>query len=115
MAKYEKHFTGDFQKVLELIDEEIIRGSMSATLEDTSEYSSNGVRCAVHVFERYSIVGNSRLSLNVTLLGNGDELFLSGISSGGSMAIRFKINTIGEEAFLKCLVDIIERYEKGNI
>lgn len=71
---------------------------------------ANGIRCAVRVYERYSMAGSNRVSLNVTLIGNGGELFISAITSGGSQAVFFKINTIGEETFLNRLVEIVERY-----
>ena len=70
------------------------------------EWSSNGVRCAVRVYERYSAIGGNRVSMNVTLVGEGDHLFLSAITSGGSQAMFFKINTWGEDAFLDCLRDL---------
>ena len=54
--------------------------------------------------DRYGnpIVTN-RVSMNLTLVGRGRELFLSAITSGGSQAMFFKINTWGEEAFLDTL------------
>ena len=54
----------------------------------------------MRVYERYSVVGGNRVSLNLTLAGEGEDLFLSAITSGGSQAMLFKINTWGEEAFL---------------
>ena len=46
----------------------------------------------------------------MTLVGDGEELFLSAITSGGSQAMFFKINTWGEEAFLDTLRELAERY-----
>jgi hypothetical protein len=40
----------------------------------------------------------------------GDNMFISAISSGGSQAVLFKINTIGEEIFLDLCIDSVERY-----
>ena len=37
MAKYEKHFRGDFAQVLALIDRAVMEGSSSASLEDSSD------------------------------------------------------------------------------
>jgi hypothetical protein len=54
------------------------------------------------------MMGKNRVSLNVTLVGNGDNLHISAVTSGGSQAVFFKINTFGEEAFLDCLRNIIE-------
>jgi hypothetical protein len=54
MAKYERALTGDFRELLNLIQEGILRGSISASLEDGSDFNQDGVQIAVRVFERYS-------------------------------------------------------------
>ena len=108
MAKYEKHLTGDFDEFLNLISDSVLNGSMSASYEDGSDWTSGEVRCAVRVFERYSYMGGNRVSMNVTLVGNGCDLFLSAITSVGSTAVFFKLNTLGEENFLEKLVEIVE-------
>ena len=110
MAKYERELTGDFASLIACIDQGIMSRSLSAKLEDQSYFQSGGVRCAVRVYERYSAIGSNRVSLNVTLLCDGARLFLSAITSGGSQAVFFKINTFGEEAFLNQLADIVEKY-----
>lgn len=110
MAKVEYNIKGNFDEVLRLIDDGITSGSASASIEDSSEYNRNGVRCVVRVFERYSLFGGNRVSMNVTLVGFEDDLFLTAITAGGSKAMFFKINTVGEESFLQCIVSIIERY-----
>jgi hypothetical protein len=108
MAKYERKFQGDFDSALNTLHDGILGGSMSATYEDGSNYAEGDVRCAVRVYERYSLVGGNRVSLNLTLLGHGTDLFLTAITSGGSQAVFFKINTWGEEAFLDCVRDLAE-------
>jgi len=47
-------------------------------------------------------------------VGNSNDLFLSVISSGGSQAVFFKINTFGESAFTDKIAKIVERWERGN-
>ncbi len=42
------------------------------------------------------------------------ELFVSAITSGGSQATFFKINTIGEGTFLDKAIEIIEEYKNGG-
>ena len=110
MAKYEKRLRGNFSELLSIIENGIFKGSVSASIEDGSDYSENGVRCAVRVFERYSMFGGNRVSLNVTMLGSGDDLFVSAITSGGSKAVFFKINTLGEESFLSRFAELVEGY-----
>ncbi|BAK99409.1 hypothetical protein OBV_22110 [Oscillibacter valericigenes Sjm18-20] len=109
MAKYERRFQGDFDNALRVLHDGILSGSMSATYEDGSDYAGGNVRCAVRVYERFSLVGGNRVSLNLTLLGHGTDLFLSAITSGGSQAVFFKINTWGEEAFLDCVRGLAEQ------
>lgn len=112
MAKYEKQLTGDFDAVLSRLFDAVMNGSMSASYEDGSDWEANGMRCAVRVFERYSYMGGNRVSMNVTLVGNDRDLFFSAITSGGSSAVFFKLNTLGEESFLEKLVPIVENYKK---
>lgn len=112
MAKYEKQLTGDFDAVLSRLFDAVMNGSMSASYEDGSDWEANGVRCAVRVFERYSYMGGNRVSMNVTLVGNDRDLFFFAITSGGSQAVFFKLNTLGEESFLEKLVPIVENYKK---
>ena len=106
MAKLEGHINGNFDAVLDRIHQAVLDSGVSANFEDGSDWSSWGVRCAVRVYERYSAIGGNRVSMNVTLVGEGDRLFLSAITSAGSQAIFFKINTWGEDAFLDCLRDL---------
>ncbi len=108
MAKYERTLSGDFNGLLRRIEDGILNGSFSASLEETSDFYENGARCSVRVFERYSYTGGNRLSMSVTLFQNGGPIHLSAITSGGSQALFFKINTWGEETFLDCIKKIIE-------
>lgn len=110
MAKYEQVLTGDFNDFLGYLDQEIMHGSASASFEDGSDVDLGTIKMAVRVYERYSMMGGNRVSLNMTLLGNDQNLFLSAITSGGSQAMLFKINTIGEEAFLGQCRSAVERY-----
>lgn len=108
MAKLERELNGDFVEILRRIEEGIIHGSVSASLEDSSDFFGKDCRCSVRVFERYSYIGNNRVSLSVTLFQSaGGPIHLSAITSGGSQAIFFKINTFGEEAFLDKLRELL--------
>ncbi len=108
MAKLEKTLSGNFNQILRTIEEGILNGSTSATLEESSNFVSGDARCSVRVFERYSYTGGNRVSMNITLFQNGDEpIRLSAITAGGSQAAFFKINTFGEEAFLDKLKEIL--------
>lgn len=109
MAKFETTVRGDFSQVLNKITDGILNGSITASLEDSSDFRSSDARCSVRVFERYSYMGSNRVSLSVTVFQNGTEpVKISAITSGGSQAMFFKVNTLGEEAFLDKLREILE-------
>ena len=108
MAKLERLLSGDFDRILETIENGVLNASTSATLEDGSDfYYGPDTRCSVRVFERYSYMGGNRVSMNVTLFQSGQNIHLSAITSGGSQAMFFKMNTLGEEAFLETLEKIL--------
>lgn len=103
MAKLEITLRGDFDEILYDITEAILNGSISASQEDSSEFHTAHSRMGVYVFERYSFWGSNRVSLTLTLLQNyGEDLvYASAITSGGSQAVFFKLDTWGEDAFLE--------------
>jgi len=110
MAKYERSLKGNFNELLACLQTDI-NSSISATCEDSSSVTMGSVKIAVRVYERYSMMGGNRVSLNITLVGDNDNnLFLSAISAGGSQAVFFKINTFGEEAFLNICRESVENY-----
>ena len=108
MAKLLKSVNGDFDQILQNIVSGILNSSISATLEEAEDFREGNARCSVRVFERYSYFGNNRVSMTVTLFQEGNGIIhVSGITAGGSQAIFFKINTVGEEAFLDKLREIL--------
>ncbi len=108
MAKYEKVVYGDFDSILEKLNDAVMSGSTSASYEDGSDFSQGGFRCAVRIYERYSWTGGNRVSMSLTLAGSGGEYFLSAITSGGSQGMFFKMNTMGEEAFLETIAEVMD-------
>lgn len=108
MAQLERTLTGDFNQILHRLESGILNGSISATLEASKDFSCGDARCSIRVFERYSAVGGNRLSMSLTLFqGQDDKINLFAVTSGGSQAVLFKINTWGEEAFLDRLKELL--------
>ena len=110
MAKLECELQGNFQEILAGIERAVLVGSMSASEEDGSDFFAGDFRCAVRVYERYSMLGGNRVSMNLTLLQAGGRIFLSAITSGGSQAVFWKMNTFGEEAFLDTITEAVRPY-----
>ena len=118
MAKLEMTLQGNFDSIIDDLVRCIRGGSLTASLEDHSDMRTKNGRCAVYVFERYSFWGGNRLSLTITLYQDyGDRrIYASAITAGGSQAMFFKMNTLGEESFLEEAEEALSRhrYEGGN-
>lgn len=114
MAKYKNTLTGNFDDFVRYMDNAITSGSMTATFEDGSDFTVSNARVSVRVYERYSMIGGNRVSLNLTILGIKDQIAVSAITSGGSQAMFFKINTFGEEAFLDECASAIDHYSSAK-
>ncbi|HIT93914.1 MAG TPA: hypothetical protein IAC43_01890 [Candidatus Faecivivens stercoripullorum] len=108
MAKYERSFNLPLQTVVRKVEDVVLQGSMSASLEACSDFTFHGVGCAVRVFERYSWLGSNRVSMSVTMIGDDHATRLVAVTSGGSQAVFFKVNTWGEESFLDTLTTALE-------
>ena len=109
MAKLEKKLDIGFDEALRRIEDGIMGGSITATLEEKSDLILGDARCSVRAFERYSAIGSNRVSLTVTLFEHGDSgVYLSAAATGGSQAVFWKINTFGEQAFLRKLTELFE-------
>lgn len=110
MAKFEKSVHGNLRHFTNYLTQNYDYLGASISLEDSSAYSLGEVDVAIYVFERYSYLGKNRVSLNVTCVGNQNEIRITAISSGGSQAMLFKINTWGEESFLEKFIKLVNNY-----
>ena len=111
MAQIEYLLKGRFDEVLEKVEKGILERSVTATLEEESDWEEDGIRCSVRIFERYSAFGGNRLSLSVTFFGRDGKIRVSAASTGGSQAMFWKVNTIGEEAFLDTAREVLDGLE----
>jgi hypothetical protein len=109
MAKLVRSIDRPLEQVASYIENGILEGSVSASLEDRQELYAGDAKCIVLVFERYSYAGNNRVSMNITLLqASHSPTQVCAITSGGSQAMFWKINTWGEETFLDTLRDLLD-------
>ena len=106
MAKIEAELYGNFDIILMDLHNTVMRGSTSASLDIVV----GSTRCAIRAYERYSYLGNGRVSMNVTLFQTDGRIFVSVISTGGSQAVFFKINRIGENSFLDTIRPTVDSY-----
>ncbi len=109
MAQLKYELVGDFHTVLSELDAAVSQ-SLSSSFEAEHHFDTDSCRCVTRVYERYSWFGGNRVSLSITLLEADGHLFVSAITSGGSTAMFFKWNTVGEDAFLQSVLPVFERY-----
>ena len=109
MAKIESRLYGDFDQILADLHD-AVHTSISASLEGRSDLTVEDCRCAVRIYERYSALGGNRLTLNITLLQKKNQIYLIAVTAGGSSAMFFKVNTFGEESFLRTIQTVVEKY-----
>ena len=93
MAKIEAELYGNFDIILMDLHNTVMRGSTSASLEESSDIVAGSTRCAIRAYERYSYLGSGRVSM-----------------TGGSQAVFFKINRIGENSFLDTIRPTVDSY-----
>ena len=110
MAKHSMSLTGNFNYILDRIDKAVLDQSFSASYEEgviCSDDQSGLISC-MRVYERYSFTGGNRVSLSAFVFGRDGRYNVTLITSGGSQATFFKINTWGEEAFLDSVVSALD-------
>lgn len=109
MATLRKEFKGNFEETIEVI-KDAIHKSYTASTEDEIFEEVNGVRIWFGVFERYSLIGENRLSMSVNIVEINNDIRLNIVTSGGSQGAFFKINTWGEESFLETIIEPLRLY-----
>ena len=110
MAHYDQVLIGDVDGFVAHLDRQIPQGSITAKLEDSADHTIGDARMVVRVYERYSALGGNRVSLCITVLAVGQDLAVPAISSAGSTAMFWKVNTFGEEAFLQKAAEAISTH-----
>lgn len=109
MTKYVYNTEGNFDLFVETVQDIAENISSSTTYEDGHRFDN---RTVLLVYERYSAVGNNRVTLSIAITKTNEGIQLVAISSGGSQAIFFKINTWGEETFLSEFSNLLENINK---
>ena len=110
MAFYQAKVKGELWDVVSFVERELGRRSQTISLEHEAETTAGDVQIRVAAFERYSWMGGNRVSLNITYIGSGGEVEMIATSTGGSQAMFYKLNTIGEENFMQTFIESVQAY-----
>ncbi len=105
MAKYEKTIIGQFEEVVHHLEHDIGNSGISMKLVDESNYTIGDTKVAVRVYDKYFMRNGNRASLSLTVVGQKNNIFISGIGAGGGQGIFINFS-LGAEADM---VEIVER------
>ena len=109
MAKYEKSMTGQFESVVKRLQEDIINSGMTMNLVDESNYASGDTNIAVRVYDKYYMRNGNRTSLSLTVVGNGNDLFISAIGAGGGQGMVFNFSLGAEDDMVSVVAASVNR------
>lgn len=111
MAKYEKNIIGNFEKVVNSLENDINNSGMTMNLVDESNYNSGDTNIAVRVYDKYFMRNGNRASLSLTIVGDGSSVFISAIGAGGGQGIIFNFSLGAEYDMVYIVKESIERME----
>ena len=111
MAKYEKTMTGQFESVINHLQEYIINSGITMNLVDESNYTFGDTNIAVRVYDKYFMRNGNRASLSLTVVGHGKDIFISAIGAGGGQGIIFNFSLGAEDDMVAVVKESIERME----
>jgi len=111
MAKYEKSMTGQFEVVIDRLNKDIMNSGTSMNLVDESNYAIGDTNIAVRVYDKYFMRNGNRASLSLTVVGHGNEIFVSAIGAGGGQGILLNFSLGAESNMVKIVEASINRME----
>ena len=111
MAKYTTTVGGTLKELVTYIKHNEPRLGSTITLEEEITGTADSVKYWVGTFERYAVLGENRVSLNVMLMEYSEGVKVIATASGGSQAAFFKINTWSEGNFLDAFIELIRAYK----
>lgn len=109
MAKYEKTIKGQFESVVEHLNQDILDSGISMNLVDESSFAFGDTKVAVMVYDKYFMRNGSRASLSLTVVSNGDEIFISAIGAGGGQGVIFNFSLGAEDEMVAVVEESVGR------
>lgn len=108
MAKYEGVVVGKFSEVVNRLQNDITNSGLTMHLVDESSYSVGDTKIAVQVYDKYFMRNGNRASLSLTVVGHGNEIFISAIGAGGGQGIIFNFSLGAEDDMVAIVRESVE-------
>ncbi len=109
MAKYEVTIKGQFETVVEHLNQDILNSGISMNLVDESGCVFGDTKVAVKVYDKYFMRNGSRASLSLTVVSNGDDIFISAIGAGGGQGVIFNFSLGAEDDMVAVVEESVGR------
>lgn len=111
MSKYEKQIKGNFEETLSALHANIM-DRFSMELVDESDLELGNVKIGVRVYDKYYFRNDSRASLSVTVVGDGEDLMISAIGAGGGGGILFNFSWGAEDDIVSIVESTLNRLDR---
>lgn len=111
MAKTERVVWGNFDEVLNGLDEAIINSGVSMQLVDYSYKEVNGSKVALRVYDKYFYRSSNRASLSLSVISSGDQIHVSAIGAGGGQGVFFRFSWGAESSILTPVIKYLDSYD----
>lgn len=107
MAKYEKVVKGEFQVILENVQNQMERNGMKVL--EKSKFRLDDTEIVILIYKKFYLRNLSRAILNLTLIGKGDTTHITAIIYGGEQGIAIPIDNGAEEDLLIIVQECMEQ------
>lgn len=111
MAKFEKTIIGEFETVVNRLENDIGNSGISMKLIDESNYTMGNSKIAVRVYDKYFMRNGNRASLSLTIVGFGSNIFISAIGAGGGSGVFLSFSLGAEDELVEIVQKSIEQIE----
>ena len=111
MAKYEKIISGQFDEVVNQLQNDISNSGISMKLVDESNYTIGDTEIAVRVYDKYFMRNGNRASLSLTVVGSDNNIFISAIGAGGGQGVLFNFSLGAEDDMVAIVQNSVEQME----
>ncbi|MGO1479225.1 DUF6054 family protein [Senegalia sp. (in: firmicutes)] len=112
MAKYQENIIGNFDEVVNHLENDINNSGITMNLVDESNYSFKDTNVAVRVYDKYFMRNGNRASLSITIVGHENNIFISAIGAGGGQGIIFNFSLGAEDDMVYVVKESIERMKE---
>lgn len=109
MASISMQGSGSHRMVCDALIEEIQKSGITCELIDKAVRSAGGRPVTLMVFEKYYMRSSNRASLSVLVVGDGNDISVDAVASGGGQGALFRFSWGAEYDFVGAAQSVLEK------